>query len=177
MTPFLFVCGFPLLLPSIIGTIILRKFWEDELSRLTGFFTLKPILAYPIWFVIFAVFLLTKPDSLMSTITYVGENLPIVLLAIIPGVLLTIIIVVVFQRVFKSNKFAWLFLLGDVIRWGYTLYWSIKLSGSSQIYYFIGFLLPSIYAAVALFFVYYRHKFRLSSETYLVAQEASNSVQ
>jgi len=40
------VCGTPLVIPLVFGSIILKYFWKDEISRLTGFLTLKATLTF-----------------------------------------------------------------------------------------------------------------------------------
>jgi hypothetical protein len=49
---FLVLCAVPLVLPLIIGIIILTRFGKEKPIRLIAFFTLKPVLAYPLWVLI-----------------------------------------------------------------------------------------------------------------------------
>jgi len=98
----------PLLLPFGLGIFILVSSWKIEVSRYIGFLTLKPVFAYPIWF------LISWSDWFNQV-----YDVNLVLMAIvplIPGIILTLIIVYLFRHLFGTDKLVWLFLIGDIIR-------------------------------------------------------------
>ena len=156
----------PLALPLIIGIIILTHFGKEKSIRLAAFFTLKPVVAYPLWVLIrFSISplrfgLMPGPPNPLGDILL---DLRASLLAAIPAIALTIAIVYVFRQLFKARS-ALLFLMGDVLRWVYTFVVSVTVFNYSGNFPYlgilliiIGFLLPSIYAIAALIFVTSRH--------------------
>lgn len=100
----LYFVGLPLVLPFIIGILILAGFWKDEVSRLVGVFTLKPVLAYPIWFYLTL--------QIFSDYSYLRQEYGgdiVFLIPLIPAIALTIIIFFMFRDLFKTSQLARLF--------------------------------------------------------------------
>lgn len=130
------LCGIPLALPIIFGSLILKGFWKDEVSRLAGFFVLKPILAFPIYIFIWE-------DRIWGTF------FPLMLY-----LLLTLCIVFLFRDILKENSVARYFLLGDIASWLIaTIFW-IFLNRIGLIV--AELFLPTIYATVSLLYIYNR---------------------
>jgi len=137
----------PLLLPLIIGLLTIFMFWKDELGCMIGFFVFKPVIAYPIWF--------WDPFARLSQATTHIKALDSVLL-FLPGLVLTIIIVYPFRHLFDQHRLVWLFLTGDILRWGNS--WLLASSGLRipdikqsvlEILIWGGLIYPSVYAIIA----------------------------
>jgi len=140
----------PLLFPFGAGIFILVSNWKDEISRYIGFLTLKPVIAYPIWFVI----------SFSDWFNKVYDTNPVLIAAVplIPGIVLTLIIVYSFRHLFGIDRVVWLFLIGDVIRWMNTFIFTAFTNSNIVFNIFIflvffGLYFPSLYAVVALIVV------------------------
>jgi hypothetical protein len=138
----------PLLLPLITGLITIFIFWKDELGRMVGFFVFKPVIAYPIWF--------WGPFAWLNQATTHIKVLDSVLL-FLPGLVLTVIIVYPFRHLFYQHRLAWLFLIGDILRWGNS--WLLASSGLGipeikrsvlEILIWGGLIYPSVYSVAAL---------------------------
>jgi hypothetical protein len=138
----------PLLLPFVGGIFILISHWKDDISRYIGLLSLKPVIAYPIWFLI----------SWSDWYSKVYDNTNPVLMAafpLFPGILLTLIIVFLFKRLFKIDKAVWLFLIGDIVRWMNTFVFS-SFTDSDVVFnlfvflVFFGLAFPSLYTIIAL---------------------------
>ncbi len=142
---YFYILVLPLLLPLIIGIVILVGFWKDELSRMGGFFTLKPVLAYPLWFYIILQYFVSSSS----------ESNPVEgFIPLIPGIVLTVIIAYRFRRLIASNQIAKLFLALDVFRWMYTF--SLGFQVDPNIWF--GLVFPSIYALLAVIIVLVRNR-------------------
>lgn len=139
---FIFV-GLPILLPFLIGSAILVLFWKDKLNRLIGFFTLKPVLAYPLWFFISDTVVGTLHDNWFDNITKSFGNL----LPLVPAIILSLGIIYLFRGMF-TNRLAQLFLGLDILRMLNTF----MMVSTNAIYFFMtfGLLLPSLIAFLAL---------------------------
>src|SRR5215212_7471935 len=101
----------PLALPLIVGIVILVGYGKDELNRLIGFFTIKPVLAYPLWFYITNTVETRWYDNWFDAI---NQSLGPVL-SLLPAIILSIVICYVFRDMF-IHPLAWLFLGLDILR-------------------------------------------------------------
>ena len=142
----------PLALPLVVGIVILVGYCETELNRLIGFITLKPVLAYPLWFYITTTVGTTWYDNWFDNINQsFGSLLPL-----IPAIILSVLIVYVFRNMF-THRLAWLFLGLDILRMLNTL----LLASSDEMDNFslpFGLALPSVIAILALIIVSTRSK-------------------
>jgi hypothetical protein len=135
----------PLILPLIIGLVIIFVFNREELDRMAGLFVFKPVIAYPIWFF--------GPLAWLQQETTGVRALDSVLL-LLPGLVLPIIIVYPFRHLFSKHRLVWLFLMGDILRWGNT--WLVFGFGEDMGNPFVSSLLwvglvyPSVYSIVVL---------------------------
>jgi hypothetical protein len=135
-------------LPLILGPIILY-YYKDGTGKLAGWFTLKPLLATPLW-VITAVLL--------------GDlNLPLGLIAALslaPAVLLTLLIVWRFRRSFQvDSRIPFAFVAADALRWLNTF--TLIHFGSTTLndpFFLLGWILPNAYAIMALVLLRLRKK-------------------
>ena len=149
------VFGAPLIVPIIIGTILLIRSKKHRFGLLAAIFTLKPIIAYPVWFFAYNNYYDNRNISVTS------------LIAILPGVVLTLIIIYQFRSLFilKTNHWvAWLLLSFDVLRLVSVYLYS--LGGESPFSKFIDVfsissalmmsLNPTLYSFIALFLIMIR---------------------
>ena len=127
----LWTCGIPLALPIIFGSLILKGFWKDEVSRLAGFFALKPVAAFPIYIFIWG-------DGIWSTF------FPLILY-----LLLTLCIAFLFRDILKEHIVARYFLLGDIAGWLIAFVFWVYLNSVGLI--IAELFLPTIYATLSLF--------------------------
>jgi hypothetical protein len=136
----------PMLLPFLIGLIMLILFRKDAVSRLVGMFTLKPVIAYPLWFLLF----LTDLSNSNSLIYVIG---------LIPAVLLTIAIVLLNWKVFQRSMIPAAIFLGlDALRMLNTLLTWVGVGDEKPvpILFYFGLVLPSLIAVAALVFAIVR---------------------
>lgn len=158
-------CVVSLVVPLIIGMMILRRAAGDPLIRFTGWMTLKPIFATPLWFC-FIIFMASNIPT--STVRWLGW---------IPGVLLTMILVFIFRDVVldEVDHPLVLRLLGlDIVRWGstalmYGLLSSAEMfnTGDSSLgacFMPLAIFMPTIFAAVALYSINTASKHKLKHE-------------
>jgi hypothetical protein len=142
----------PLLLPSVAAIVLLVWFRKDELNCLIALFTLKPVLAYPLWFYITSTVGTRWYDNWFDNINQsFGALLPL-----IPAIILTIGTIYSFRNMF-THQLAWLFLGLDVLRMLNTL----MLASSDEMDGFslpFGLVLPSMIAVLALIIVATRRK-------------------
>jgi len=155
--------GVPLIAPIIIGVILLIRFKKYRFGLLAAIFTLKPIIAYPIWFFVYSNYYDNRNIFLAAS------------MAILPGVVLTLIIIYKFRSLFNfkiNNWAAWLLLSFDTLRWvGVYLY---SLGGDSPISKFIDVysissalmmsLNPTLYSFIALFLIVILGTTKMSKE-------------
>jgi len=136
-------------LPLIAGIAILIYFRGDPIRGLAGAFTMKPVLATPVWLYI------------ILTITEVGNrgSPP----TLIPGIGLTLLLLYLFRRLFRTERKAFLLLLaGDAVRWLYSLaylrFWMGSLGDLTlkDPPFLVGILLPNAYALMAFLFLWIR---------------------
>ena len=164
---FVILCVVTLTLPAIIGIILITRFGKDKLVRLIALFTLKPIVAYPLWLLI-RFNLSPIRFGLMPGLPNPSEDILLdvkaSLFALIPAVALTLGILLVFWQSFQA-KSAWLFLVGDAIRWLYAFFVSVTIFNYPTnppylglLFIIVGSLFPSVYAVVALTFVNSRNR-------------------
>lgn len=144
-----------LILPLALGVYLLRK--HRLIHRFIGFFTLKPVIATPIYIALIIIgSLLTQ-----SSQTYFGAYL-----AIVPGLVLTVLIVRRYKLFFTGEyrKVAITLLVMDLLRWGsaillITFLYEVFCVGrncAEQIaswvgigVLFVALLMPSLYTGVA----------------------------
>ncbi len=142
----------PLLLPFVAGIVLLVWFRKDELNRLIALFTLKPVLAYPLWFYITTTIGTHWYDNWFDNVKQLlGGWLPL-----IPAIILTIGIIYAFRNMF-THQLAWLFLGLDILRMLNTLI----LASSDEMDNFsfpFGLVLPSMIAILALIIVVTHNK-------------------
>ena len=93
-------------LPLILGPIILTLFRRDDVSRMAGWFTMKPLLATPLWAMMLAW----------------GENANVsqefkAVMGLIPGIGLTLWIIWNYRHVLRTDtEIVILLLIGDALR-------------------------------------------------------------
>ena len=137
-------CMAPLLvMPAVIGIVLLATYGRDPLSRMAAFFTLKPAVASPLWG---AILIWTRSYNL-------NESSPAFLLSMLPGAILTLIIVWKFRSLFRGpqSRWAWILLGLDGVRWSNSLYFSSSphpVLGMVSVG--IATMMPTLYALVAL---------------------------
>ncbi len=112
------VCIFPaLVIPAIIG-FSLRSRNYDDFTRMATLLTLKPIIATPIWFLLYINTDITEGQ--LAPGYYTSEIIPpAYLLTLLPGLSLTLIILIVCRRAFGQAKpSSLLILIGlDCVSW------------------------------------------------------------
>lgn len=79
----------PLILPFVTGLLMLILLRKDKLSLLAALFTLKPVIAYPIWWRLAILLTVDPPEGMSAPISS--------FLSILPAILLTAIIVFLFR--------------------------------------------------------------------------------
>ena len=153
---FVYLLVLPLFVPLILGVIIWIRFSSDKLSRLASLFTLKPILAYPLWFFIFLSGFrnLSNPDP--------GTEL----LSLLPGAILSVAIVYRYRDLINEDGLAKWFLGLDIYRMFNTLLFmeATFANITGYIFLFIGLVLPSAYAVFALIAAIRRNKMFVSPQ-------------
>jgi hypothetical protein len=135
-------------LPIIIGPVILRVFAGDPLGKMAGVFTLKPLVATPIW----ALIVVMGNDSKLSP--DIRE-----LLTLIPGIGLTLILVLVFRRLFETERNIAFILLGaDALRWLTTFVFVKSHGDPGDALYVAALIMPNAYAVLALVILWLRSR-------------------
>lgn len=132
--------------PAIVGLIILLRYRRDPVSAMAGVFTLKPVLATPLW---------------LGTMAIAAglPRLAIPALGLLPGVSLTLLIVLAFKRSLKTvPKVTGFLIVGDALRWLNAFVYAgvVAVEGSVAVYLcstLLGVLVPTAYAAMALVLV------------------------
>lgn len=140
----LFLYSIPFWVPAAIGLYLVVKRTSD-LSLMAGLLTLKPIVTTPIWVAIIRP--LYGPDRLE----------PAHFFSLLPGVSLTVIIVLAFRHLFSGPRAggARALLVLDCARWldSFLLilpYGSVEIGPLGCIFPLIGLTLPTVFAVVAL---------------------------
>jgi hypothetical protein len=142
------------ILPVILGLAIFASYRRDRLSQLAGLFAFKPVIATPLWAILFAL-----TARLLSPLAPGREPYPLsplYFLTLFPGVILTLLIVIAFRQLFMTgSKLAYSLLVLDVMRWMNTFLayfvWMSPESGSiGWSMYIAGILFSNLYAIVAL---------------------------
>lgn len=151
-------------LPVILGPLVLWLFRSDELARLAGLFTLKPLLATFLW--AFLYFLGDQGLSLPRSLTR--------LLTLLPGIILTLLILWGGRRFFRTESATiLLFVLADALRWlnSFLFLLGSGIDGWSDPgpNYIIGLALPNLYALMVLVVLWLRSRRRDQ-----IAREALN---
>jgi hypothetical protein len=145
----------PIILPFLFGLIMLILFRKDAASRLVAMVTLKPVIAYPVWF----LFLLTDLSN---------NNFSTIVIGLIPAVSLTVGIVLLNRKVFFKYKILAAIFLGlDASRMLNTLLIWAGLGDEppEPILFSFGLALPSLIAVAALVFTIARRVYLSRSQT------------
>ena len=143
----LFLYSIPFWVPAAIGLYLVAK-RPTDLSLMAGLFTLKPIVTTPIWFAIISS-LLSTPNEKLELAHF---------LSILPGASVTVMIVIVFRRLFSGPRSgsARVLLVLDCIRWLNSFLIVLPYGGNTQsgslvcIFAFIGLTMPTVFAVIAL---------------------------
>ncbi|HLO33881.1 MAG TPA: hypothetical protein VK249_32335 [Anaerolineales bacterium] len=141
----LFLYSLPFWIPAAVGLYLVVK-RPSDLSLMAGLLTLKPIVTTPIWF------------AIISPLSGSNKLEPAHFWSILPGISLTVIIVLAFRRLFfvpGAGKAKTLLVL-DCARWLNSFLLSLPLVGGmgggslACIFSLIGLVLPTVFAVVAL---------------------------
>ncbi len=153
------------ILPLIVGAWVLIKYRMDPLCRAAALLVLKPIVATPLWAIIF-IFVGSTPGD------FAGYSL-----TILPGICLALIILLTFRHLFRTNTKPFMLLLAlDATRWFYTFFLFFPWTATSTVnmanrvsltdaWYLIGITLPNFYVVVV--WVLMRYRARRSGEVRL----------
>lgn len=140
-------------LPVIAGIILPIYFRDDPIHGLAEAFTLKPLIATPVW--LYILLTLAPPGKTASPVT------------LIPGIGLTLVIVYAFRGLFRTETKTFLILLGaDAIRWLYSFAYLRLATGTfnepivENPLYLIGLILPNAYATLAFVILWIRRSRR-----------------
>ncbi|MCP4595270.1 hypothetical protein [Neptuniibacter sp.] len=129
-----------LLIAAIIGFRILSES-RNRFATMAGLFTLKPIIATPLWAII-AEFNFGRP-------IHVGVFELEHLFPMIPGVGLTILIVIAFWPLFLRYKSAFVLLGLDIVRWGNSYLLQRSADQLFLVTIIVGLAMPAVFAVVA----------------------------
>jgi hypothetical protein len=154
---YIFVLTLPAyILPLIAGPLILVFFRKDPLARLAAFFTLKPIIATPVWILLY---------QLTLSVHYIYHTFAFYLATLLPGFLITLILVYGYRFLFRSSPVFFSLLIGlDVVRWSYTFFLFLPVLGFSPVelvegpWFTVALVFPNLYAAMALILVFGRFR-------------------
>ena len=110
----LFICVPIFFIPAIIGSILIAKGVDLDLSRMAGWLTLKPILTTPVWLVSLTVSAILLEESSSPERAWI-----LAVIGILPGASLTMWTVLVFRlTLFRPRAHAaWLLVALDCARW------------------------------------------------------------
>jgi len=132
-------CASPFILPCFLGIRILGQA-SDDFSRLAGWLTLKPLIATPLWF-------------FLVDATFSGDWSrpgPAYVLTALPGIGLTLILVLIFRSVFQSHSSATRMLLAlDTVRWGSSFLMGLLPGSIKLLLAFIALAMPTVFALFA----------------------------
>jgi hypothetical protein len=140
------------LVPLVISMITLIKFGKNDVAKYIGLLSLKPTFRISLFLLAGKIGLLERLYVLYS------YEMASAIFGIVPELLMTLVIVYAFKHLFARDWLAWLFLLGDIIRW-LSLFIESLLPDPipepyfyTQFYVWVFFLLvfPSLYAIVGL---------------------------
>lgn len=98
-----FVLSAALLVPALVG--LFYMFRSSRVRKLTGWFTFKPVIATPLFLMIYLA---------------VGSDSPLVYLSLLPGLFFTLLILFIFRDILKNRQFFLLVLplvILDFVRW------------------------------------------------------------
>ncbi len=132
-----------MLIPIIIGIIILRKSAALSFSQMLGIFTLKPLIATPLW--LNSMQIIAQPSW--------EHTIPDFFVLTAPGIILTLVILLVYHScLHKQLAGALLILLiFDTIRWSSsTLSITLDRTYGNAFMGILSFVMPTIFAIVAL---------------------------
>jgi hypothetical protein len=110
----LFICVPIFFIPAIIGSILIAKGVDLDLSRMAGWLTLKPILTTPVWLVSLTVSGILLEESPSPERAWI-----LAVISILPGASLTMWTVLVFRAtLFRPRAYAArLLVVLDCARW------------------------------------------------------------
>jgi hypothetical protein len=145
-------CSSVFLIPGIVGFIILRHQPQDELTRMAGWLTLKPILTTPLCLVILGLLYQTPVLGAFASV--------------LPGALLSLMASMTYAPAFdypETSRAAKRLLILDCARWLNTLVGFLLLGGLGRpswtsgppsaslasVLLLVAFALPTIFAVVA----------------------------
>ena len=142
----LILLSIPFWVPAAVGLYLVAK-RSTDLSLMAGLLTLKPIVTTPIWFAILNTF---HP--------YPNELGFANFLSILPGASVTVMIVILFRRLFSGPRAggARVLLVLDCIRWLNSFLLILPYGGNTQIgslvciFALIGLTMPTVFAVTAL---------------------------
>lgn len=135
-------------LPLILGPIILRSFGADTLSRMAGWFSMKPLLATPLWALIVTL-------EGRTTFHQALDAAP----TLIPGIGLTLWIVWRYRHLLRTElALVILLIVMDVPRWLNSFAWLTIDSSADSPFYVAGLILPNAYAAISLAIAWLRQR-------------------
>jgi len=140
------LCGIPLAIPLIFGVIILKNFGKDEIGRLIGFLTLKPVVAFPIFIYLSGMKWIN--DIFWNGRVW-GTALPLVFY-----ILLTLCIIYLFKDILNENGVVKFSVVGDILSWLVMFVFWIVWNSMGVI--IAETFLPTIYAVVSLIYIYKR---------------------
>jgi hypothetical protein len=135
----LLLCASPFILPCLLGIRILGQS-SDDFSRLASWLTLKPLIATPIWF-------------FLVDATFSGDWSrpgPAYVLTALPGIGITLIIVLIFRSVVQSHPSGIRMLLAlDTLRWGSSFLMGLLPGSIKLLLAFIALAMPTVFALFA----------------------------
>lgn len=142
----------PFLLPAgVIGLFILIKFRSSRFAVLTGLLTIKPLLATPIWFYIYSLYLNHYGTCQIH---------PAYVFTALPGIGLTILLALLFRDQFsgKNSKQVYILLVLDTIRWSNSVLFLPHCPPLHELWKdlypsFFGLAFPTIFSLVSIYFV------------------------
>ena len=152
----LFICVPIFFIPAIIGSILIAKGVDLDLSRMAGWLTLKPILTTPVWLVSLTVSAILLEESSSPERAWI-----LAVISILPGASLTMWTVLAFRStLFRPRAYAaWLLVVLDCARWLNSLLmmlhredWSISgdliglIDAATPM---IGIAMPAVFAIIA----------------------------
>ena len=143
LIPFILPILIPILLvPAIIGIYLLRKNATLSFQQMLGIFTLKPIVATPLWL---------SMIEIIANPTW-RHPIPDFLVLAAPGIGITVLILWVYRTAVKEHVGAVLFiLLLDSIRWrSSSAAVIVNRPYGSGILTLTSFVMPTIFAVITL---------------------------
>jgi hypothetical protein len=153
----LFLLSIPFWIPAAIGLYLVAD-RRNELSLMAGLLTLKPILTAPLWALMISSLAsyINRPSTQSSAV----DSALLALWSILPGAGLTLLVLLIFRRLFFGSRSTWarVLILLDCVRWTNS---GLLTAANAMAYYdsiapfvcifaLIGLFFPTAYAVVAL---------------------------